>query len=84
MSLICQLLTEVYALNTICVNDRNQSGFICFSPRARYVPKMGIPCHFFTNDVNVLMMVLVNDGEQLGGIYCKNIFITEVNALIII
>ena len=33
---------------------------------------------------NILMIILVNAGEQLGEILCKKIFITEVNALIII
>ena len=34
--------------------------------------------------VNASIIILVKDVEQLGEILCKKIFITEVNALIII
>ena len=39
---------------------------------------------FFMNNINVLMIILVKDGQQLWVNISKILFNTEVNALIII
>ena len=67
----CKLLTEFNILKIIWVNDRYQSGLIVPSQWASTSPNWWYFIILFMTGVDVLVIILVKDGEQLAPGYVR-------------